>query len=374
MKKITILLKNVLTLVDKYDAENKKSGESFNIFSIMKMEYNEVKTHSSIIGEFLNPKGSHGLKDVPLKLFIKEIKKNLDNTSVYIDKLELDTNSSKVIIEEYIGEINEDKTAGGRIDIVVKDMEGKVIAIENKIHAKEQENQLLRYKNEYQDGCTIYLTLYGKESDYESEKFPKIIKGEDYLTCSYHINILNWLNDLLEQEMPERIRQVVNQYLGLVKKITNQTINVKMKKQIKVEIKQNFLAASEIFKNFKESRYDIISELFEEVAKKINEIAFVLKAEFKNEKDKYNNRYITIKTSKSDKLFYCRYTGIESNKEVVTVGIMGDFNIKNFESSIDYKDLETKLDDEFINNYLKGKEKIVQEIAEETKQYIERNL
>lgn len=48
-------------------------GESFNLFSILKMESKENSTHSAFLGELLNPKGSHLLGDVFLRLFLKEI-------------------------------------------------------------------------------------------------------------------------------------------------------------------------------------------------------------------------------------------------------------------------------------------------------------
>ena len=56
--------------------------------------------------------------------------------------------------------ISEDKTKGGRIDIVIK-LKETVIVIENKIYAPDQDNQLIRYKNEYPFSKLYYLTLDG---------------------------------------------------------------------------------------------------------------------------------------------------------------------------------------------------------------------
>lgn len=66
------LLKDVQSKIDLYEKHKELSGENFNIFSIMGMESDEVFTHSAIISELLNPKGSHGLGSKPLELFITQ--------------------------------------------------------------------------------------------------------------------------------------------------------------------------------------------------------------------------------------------------------------------------------------------------------------
>lgn len=43
--------------------EKERRGDFFNIFSILKVERNEVYTHSAMLCELLNPKGSHGMSD-----------------------------------------------------------------------------------------------------------------------------------------------------------------------------------------------------------------------------------------------------------------------------------------------------------------------
>ena len=64
------LLENVHVIQNKYDDIADITGEKFNIFSVLNLTSNEVRTHSAFIGELLNIKGSHGLKDIPLQLFI----------------------------------------------------------------------------------------------------------------------------------------------------------------------------------------------------------------------------------------------------------------------------------------------------------------
>ena len=64
------LLKNISVIRNKYDEISKVTGDKFNIFSILHLESDEVRLHSRLIGELLNPNGSHNQKGLYLKLFI----------------------------------------------------------------------------------------------------------------------------------------------------------------------------------------------------------------------------------------------------------------------------------------------------------------
>ena len=229
MNELKNLLQSVAIIQKKYNEIAKITGENFNIFSIMSMENSERYTHSAFIAELLNPKGSHHHGNVFLKLFLNEVLK-IENCN------DLDLDNATVIIEEYIGEINSDFTKGGYIDIVIKYNNVSIIVIENKINASDQRGQLLRYKNYYQDGNLIYLTKDGKEPNKESYHIDdeNKIDLKDILLISYENHIKNWLEkcykEAIEQPM---LREIIKQYLNLVKKITNQTINNGMSKEIR---------------------------------------------------------------------------------------------------------------------------------------------
>src|SRR5690606_14530268 len=108
-------IKDVSSLLEIYNLKRELSGENFNIFSIMSMESDEVFTHSALLAELLNPKGSHGLGERPLMLFIEQ----------FLDQdYPMDTKSASCRKEEHIGFTNEASTEGGRVDIVVKDLKG----------------------------------------------------------------------------------------------------------------------------------------------------------------------------------------------------------------------------------------------------------
>lgn len=115
-------------------------GGDFNIFSVLNMERLEVRTHSALIYELLNPNGSHSQDHTYLKIFIDDI-----------------------------------------------------FEIEMKIDAGDQKNQLKTY-NEYCIQCgkkyhIFYLTLY----DYEASEYST--GNEIFNIISKiinHPNIIEW--------------------------------------------------------------------------------------------------------------------------------------------------------------------------------------
>lgn len=215
------LLSEVQKVLERYEEAEKSTGENFNIFSILDMETNEVKAHSSFLAELLNPKGTHGQGSVFLEIF----------KDVFCKDFTFNTSSAKVYTEFYIGVTTE--TTGGRLDIYLHDNQGNEIMIENKIYAEEQKNQLLRYHNFAPNGKLFYLTIDGKDSNQSLSK-------EKYTSISYKVDIVNWLEECRDKvENVELLRESINIYINLIKKITNQNLNVKMDKEIKDIIMSN---------------------------------------------------------------------------------------------------------------------------------------
>lgn len=246
MEQIKHLLQSVHAKIELFEKHKELSGENFNIFSIMGMESDEVFTHSAIIAELLNPKGSHGLGGLPLQIFINQ---NFENG------FDFDIDDSMCYKELHIGQTNIAKTEGGRLDIVVKestalDNSEKIFIIENKIYASEQHNQLLRYTNKYPKAKLFFLTLDGADSKqlFENEE------NKFYTSISYKKNILLWLNECVKHTYDKpRVRETLTQYIYLIKKLTNQTTNEKMSEEIVNIIKENFESSIEIYSNFEQA-------------------------------------------------------------------------------------------------------------------------
>lgn len=232
---INNLLNQVSIIKKKYDDLAEYTGENYNVFNVLGI-YNDELSHSKIIGDFLNVKGSHGQKDTFLKLFLNEIngfEKNTEQLNV-LDNFK--SANSCAHLEKNLGKVDNENGEGGRIDILINDGKSNII-IENKIGAGDQNQQLLRYNKFDTNAPILYLTLEGNEpsiysiSDKNNEN--RLSLGKDFVCISYRINIVNWLeNCIIEMENKPIIKESLNQYLVLVKQLTNQSSNIKMKDEI----------------------------------------------------------------------------------------------------------------------------------------------
>lgn len=213
MEKIKELLNQISKIVVEektQQEERRKRGENFNIFKVLGLSSSEVRLHSAFLAELLNPNGDHGLEDKFLKAFIEIVigkKANLD----------FDTKSAKTYVEYDIGAISEDYKEGGRIDILLRDKNGKTIIIENKIYAGDQPWQMYRYNRYAEKNCStgnyilLYLTLDGHQPNEESTgKKPNF----SFSCISYKNEIQSWLKKCIEiAALHPAIRETISQYV-----------------------------------------------------------------------------------------------------------------------------------------------------------------
>lgn len=250
------ILDQVRVLKAKYDERAEVTGENFNVFSILDRESDEVKTHSAIIAELLNPRGSHSQGTLFLKLFLNQLLKR--------EKLEQIKKENEFDKFKAEVETTREGKVPGRIDILIESdgiKSGDVcIVIENKIYAEDQPRQLGRYY-EYaldtgKEHSIIYLTLGGDEPKkftlYGSEPDKMSCCGmlpEDTVVCprthlpptppncrmlpkdivvclSYSKDIIEWVDACIKEvaRIPQ-IRETLHQYQILLKKLTSQPIN-----------------------------------------------------------------------------------------------------------------------------------------------------
>ena len=261
IKNIEHLLHNVLIIQEKYDSLAEITGEHYNVFDILGKRSDEL-SHSLILSNLLNAKGKHGQKDLFLKLFIEVIKSGFIEDEDKILFLEsFDTKTSKSETEKFAGKI--DFESGGRIDILISQGNRNII-IENKIYARDQNLQLTRYYNFDKEAPIIYLTLDGKDPSIESKT--NIQNGQEYICISYQKEIIFWIEKCIEKMANKpMIRETLNQYLNLLKVITNQSINHNMSVEIKELIKKDFKSATEIVNNYEKAKIEICDKIREEV-------------------------------------------------------------------------------------------------------------
>lgn len=209
MENYKIFLENLSLISRKYKIIS-STKETFNIFSILRNEYDEVNLHSKFITELLKDK-NHGRKFIELLLPIIGVE-NINYKRVNI-------------FSEYSVKDN------GRIDIILKfflEDSKKVVVIENKIYADDQYQQLKRYYDSMlmegykpEDIELVYLTLAGAEPSEDSIKgLPAAIK-ENIKIISYKDDIIAWIENCIKEvaQVPI-IRETLVQYESLLKKIT----------------------------------------------------------------------------------------------------------------------------------------------------------
>jgi hypothetical protein len=189
------------------------SGEAFNVFEVLKLQRNEVRLHSSFIATLLNPKGPHGLSSKPLDCFLRTME---------AEDILHDLATVNVETEKNIGTISKNGEVGGRMDIVLTDKYNNAIVIENKIDAKDQPKQLLRYDNyckkNYNKYRIYYLTKWGEKAS-DSSCGGKSI---DYWTASYNDDVLSWLDKCVElSSMASPVNETIKQYRTNLVEILN---------------------------------------------------------------------------------------------------------------------------------------------------------
>lgn len=218
IKIIEHLLHNVSIIEEKYNSLAEITGEHYNVFDILGKRSDEL-SHSLIISNLLNAKGKHGQKDLFLKLFIEIIQPKFLSNKVKKDFFtNFNTLASRAITEKFAGEVTDEE--GGRIDIIITQGRNNII-IENKIYARDQKFQLLRYFNFDKNAPLIYLTLEGKDASENSKQ--NIENGQEYICISYENEIIIWIEKCIEKVANKPIiRETLIQYLNLINSITNQ--------------------------------------------------------------------------------------------------------------------------------------------------------
>jgi hypothetical protein len=254
------MLRDVKVLVAHSKDLKKIKGETFNIYNILNLKTNEVRTHSAFLAELLNPHGSHLMGSVFLEAFLQLLPEH-DFAN------HLDNKTAHAFVEYHIGLRDTINKTGGRIDILLKDGMGKTISIENKIDAGDQDQQIERYCNyNNPNNRVIYLSKEGTEPRDHSRG--ELQKDLDYHIIGYNSEIIAWLHSCqqLAYDQP-LLRESIKQYRILIQQITN-TLEDKEDKQLAEIIKNNLEEASLIASKYhlviqkiKESFRDRVFEL-----------------------------------------------------------------------------------------------------------------
>jgi hypothetical protein len=380
MENIYKMLKQTSEIVQEHEKETKENGENFNLFSILDRETDEVKTHSAIIAELLNPNGSHGQGNTFLRHFIDSLSEKKVNNSLW-EKADIPNKSkltdTQVYIERNIGKY---RGIDCRLDILLTNQHFQ-ICIENKFYAKNQEKQLERYtdylnEDKARNKILIYLTLNGK--DYPDNNEMK--NGENYFCLSYEKDILNWLNICLSdcQNLPI-LKESINQYISLIKNNTNQSINFKMSKEIQQLIISNGIKGAEAIRNEYENVFAYLSN---DLKKKVIDKLDIPFSEIKLQSEPFSSIFIFLKNVE----FSVGIEGFDMKSHKANSLFIGKLNFnrkdedkKNYWKSFWYKEsIETIWDEILLSKldeygrYQEKRDDIAQEVVNRIHDYIKR--
>lgn len=238
--------RNFLRKIELINLNTPKSLDSdFNIFSILRKEYEEVGLHSRFIFELLNPEGGHHRNTLFLESFLKTIHNNGESVDINFN-----INNAKV------------KREAGYIDILITNDVKEAIIIENKIYAGDQEKQLQRYydnisEKDYKKIYILYLTLDGNQP---SKQSLDLVPTQNVICMSYKKDIISWLDICIkETALFPTLRETILMYKNLVIKLTGETLERKIMMEIKelLKDKDNFRCATILNKALEEAMFDI---------------------------------------------------------------------------------------------------------------------
>lgn len=277
MTNIETILKQISEIVVKertQQEEKRIRGENFNIFSVLGLSTSEVRLHSAFLGELLNPDGNHGLGDKFLKAFVETIIKPID------PEFEIDTKTCKVFIEFLIGEIPEDYTEGGRIDLLIRDNQNHAIVIENKINAGDQKKQLLRYQNYAKNNSQKYVLLYLTKSGIEASPYSTDDQVE-YFRISYKEDIYQWLNCCVSiAAVYPIIRETIRQYITNLRDILSIMEQSNLSKMLDIlTSKENVSTTIDIITQSWEIQNRIREKIIKDISDLCEELGFSIQCD-----------------------------------------------------------------------------------------------
>jgi len=320
------LLKEISHIKEKYDEIAKITGDNFNIFEILGTEHDEL-SHSRFLAELLTPKGTHDCGILFLELFFKLFLSDKYNIG------DIDFKNCQVYREH--------TTDYGRLDIYIKCGDVSV-AIENKIYADDGVKQLKRYSDflSGKNNCLIYLTLNGKMARDGSHR------GVEYMRLAYGRkngdeigdtnsdaedksvfagSIIDWLKCCQKEAFNKPlVRETIEQYINLLKFLTNQTRSNKMSEEIIEKITttaENWISAVEISNNLSNAMLKIIKDKIVPLMSMIG-CKLKLDVDCENLLKYYSKRWYGINFSKPEwKRFKIRFEFLNSNLQNLIYGL-----------------------------------------------------
>lgn len=278
------LFEQISKLKNEYD--KLRENNRFNVITALHKERDEVNLHSRIISYLLSPTSGHGMNEIYLKLFVREI--------LGLDDKQFDLTNVIVVPNET------EKSEYKEIDIlIVNKRTSQAIIIENKIDAKDSNNndsdenkgyngQLERYYNTINSGkdkdgvkCEKYqcnkvyvyfLSLY---------KEPSVIsigvlknKNESWSEQNilhYDSHLRNWLDKCIKNTPDKKlqVKNFIQHYSNLIDKLTHNDIPIEERLKLKDIVAENIADTKYLIENFKHVKWHTVHEFWTELKSKL---------------------------------------------------------------------------------------------------------
>ncbi|WP_454837809.1 PDDEXK-like family protein [Pseudomonas mohnii] len=249
MEKVQRLLDEAGGHVRESLATKTASGEAFNIFQITKIERAEVNTHSAMIAELLNPRGSHGKG----ALFLEQLLSDMG--------IEYSCSLKDAIVrKEQSFSVDQ-----GRVDVVVH-LKDQIILIENKIDAQDGYQQLKKYADAGQASGKPWHLWYLTTDGRDAEEFSH--QGVEYCRVSYREHVLNWLEQCITMSADTpALQHALIQYRNLVQKITGTSMTNTLQNELTrlLSLGENFKHADAITKALPRAKGAVLFSFFQEI-------------------------------------------------------------------------------------------------------------
>jgi len=248
-----------------------------NIFYILKFQSAEIR-HSNFLAWLLNPNANHGLRELFLKKFLKDIfaYRDLD----WMDEFKIDATD--------LGSV-EIRREWQHIDILIICKEF-IVAIENKFLSKEHSDQLTRYRKTIEKyfkshkSVFVFLTRYGDSPETEEDKQVWINYNYEEIARNIEI-ILNIYSKMLNK----RVRIFLKDYLTT----------------LRMEIMGEEDKLINLVKDIYASHKEALDFIFENKPDRLAEISYIIKNKVKQKGfvlGSISKTYIRFLTTKMDKI------------------------------------------------------------------------
>jgi len=327
----------------KRQASLKAVKGNFNVFTTLLKEHDEVRLHSRFVTHLLDPKANHDCGRLFLDLFLDTIS---EGVQPHEDENAVEQKSIEKFRSLKLQKCIRVRKEYGNIDIYIE-FENSIIAIENKINAGEQSDQISRYieflEATGKSYTMLYLTLDGKKSDTHEKK--------EYFRISYREHILKWLEKCLQNTYKfVNINQALQQYNTLIKQLTGQTLEIQDMEEIKSMLEKNpsiIKYQDDLIKAIDEIRNDYNNKLFEMLKQKLEDNGYCFN---------HNTNEITKKGSNGIPFSLLRdTTHADRNRRKMFIGICNKRLNEKQNEALNSKREELKKQASLIQQHYYGK-------------------